>query len=110
PSHASVPKLRLVAWELTKSCVLSCKHCRASAIKEKYTNELSTSECVAIIDSIASSGKCIVILTGGEPMLRDDIYHLARYGTEKGLRMVMATCGTLLNKENCLSLIDSGIA
>jgi len=110
PSNTSVPQLRLIAWELTKSCVLSCKHCRASAIKEKYTNELSTSECKVVIDSVASTGNCIIILTGGEPMLREDIYQLARYGTDKGLRMVMATCGTLLNKENCLSLIDAGIA
>ncbi len=109
-SHASIPQLRLVAWELTKSCVLSCKHCRASAIKEKHKNELSTSECKAVIDSVASTGNCIIILTGGEPMLREDIYQLASYGTGKGLRMVMATCGTLLNKENCLSLIDAGIA
>lgn len=108
--HSAVPQLRLVAWELTKSCVLACKHCRASAVKEKSADELSTSECLSIIDSIASTGQSIIILTGGEPMLRNDIYQLASYGTGRGLRMVMATCGTLLNKETCLALRDAGIA
>lgn len=110
PNTADYPQLRLVAWELTRSCVLSCRHCRASAVKKSSANELNTNECFAVIDSIAQLGPCIVILTGGEPMLRHDLLQIASYGTSKGLKMVMATCGALLNKENCSELLQSGIS
>jgi heme b synthase len=102
--------LRLVAWEMTRACTLACRHCRASAEQGPYTDELTTQECYAVIDSIASMGSCIVILTGGEPMLRKDIYDIARYGTSKGLRMVMATCGSLLDQSSCQELRASGIS
>ncbi|MBN1757608.1 MAG: radical SAM protein, partial [Chitinispirillaceae bacterium] len=75
---SSIPPLRLVAWEVTRSCMLSCRHCRASARSGPYEGELSTAECKRFIDSLASMGNCIVILTGGEPMLREDIYEIAR--------------------------------
>jgi heme b synthase len=109
-SVSSIPQLRLVAWELTRSCVLSCRHCRASALKKSYADEFSTSECFAVIDSLAKMGSCIVILTGGEPLLRDDIYEIASYGHSLGLRMVLATCGTLLDHQKCTALKNSGIA
>ena len=100
---------RLVAWEVTRRCNLSCRHCRAAANKGPYPGELSTEKCFEVIDEIAAMGKPIVILTGGDPMLRDNIYEIARYGTEKGLKMVMSPCGTLLNEENAGKLKDAGI-
>ncbi len=106
----STPQLRIVAWELTRSCVLSCRHCRASAVKKSDANELSTKECKNVIDSLAAMGQCIVILTGGEPMLRDDLLDIAQYGTSNGLRMVMATCGSLLDNSKCITLRNAGIA
>lgn len=104
------PPLRLVAWEVTRSCMLACKHCRASAQSGPYEGELTTDECRRFLDSLAAMGSCIVILTGGEPMLRDDIYDIARYGHEKGLRMVMAPCGKLLDEAAAIRLKDAGIA
>lgn len=104
-----IPQLRLVAWELTRSCVLSCCHCRASALQKSYEDELSTEECMKVIDSLCAMGSCIVILTGGEPLLRDDIFKIASYGSSKGLRMVMATCGALLDEKKCTELLKSGI-
>ncbi|MFA6002224.1 MAG: heme b synthase [Thermoleophilia bacterium] len=100
---------RLVAWEVTRRCNLSCRHCRAAANKGPYPGELSTQKCFEVIDEIAAVGKPIVILTGGDPMLRDNIYEIARYGTDKGLKMVMSPCGTLLNEENAGKLKDAGI-
>ncbi|MBN1602640.1 MAG: radical SAM protein [Chitinispirillaceae bacterium] len=108
--HGRDPILRLVAWEITRSCPLSCRHCRASAQSGPYQGELSTSECFSVLDSIAKMGSCIIILTGGEPMLRSDIFEISRYGTQKGLRMVMATCGSLLTETSCKELRDSGIS
>ncbi|MDO9462191.1 MAG: radical SAM protein, partial [Deltaproteobacteria bacterium] len=117
PSHAHSgppqgqdgPTLRLVAWELTRNCNLSCVHCRASATRGPYENELSTEECKKIIDDIAAHAQPVIIMTGGEPLLRDDVFELARYGTDKGLRMVMATNGTLITPEVARKMVEAGV-
>lgn len=103
------PKLRLVAWELTRNCNLACIHCRASATHGPYDNELSTEECKGVLDDIAAHAEPVIIMTGGEPLLRPDILELAQYGTAKGLRMVMATNGTLITSKIAKDMIDAGI-
>ena len=111
PSTSSVtaPPLRMIAWELTRSCNLSCVHCRASAEYGPYEGELATQEVLRVMDEIASFSKPVIILTGGEPLLRSDIFELASYGTAAGFRMVMATNGTLLNEEVIQKMKTSGI-
>jgi len=94
------PPLRMVAWEVTRGCNLSCLHCRALSGEGPYPGELTTEECLQVVDDIASFSSPIVILTGGEPLLRQDVYQIAEYGTGKGLRMVLATNGTLLTEES----------
>lgn len=101
--------LRLVAWEITRNCNLSCKHCRAAATNGPYSGELDTPASLALLDQIAQVGKPIVILTGGEPLLRPDIFEVARYGTRLGLRMVMAVNGTLITKEIAEQIRNAGI-
>lgn len=101
--------LRMVAWEVTRSCNLACLHCRASSVHGPYAGELSTDECLKLIDDFASLGSPVIILTGGEPLLRQDIYAIASYGTAKGLRMVMATNGTLVTDEAVRKLKEAGI-
>jgi AdoMet-dependent heme synthase len=101
--------LRMVAWEVTRSCNLACGHCRASALRGPYAGELDTGKCKQILDEIAAVGKPVIILTGGEPLLRPDIYEIAAYGDGKGLRMVLATNGTLVTGEVAAKLIRSGI-
>ncbi|MDM8526388.1 heme b synthase [Desulfococcaceae bacterium HSG8] len=101
--------VRLVAWEITRNCNLNCIHCRAAATKGPYSGELDTDSCFRLLDQIAETGTPIVILTGGEPMLRPDIYRIADYGTGKGLRMVMAPNGTLISEKSAGQLADSGI-
>ena len=105
----STPELRMVAWEVTRSCNLACVHCRASAERGPYPGELSTEECFRVIDEISSFSKPVIILTGGEPLLRSDIFDLARYGTKSGLRMVMATNGTLITDKTIEEMKASGI-
>jgi AdoMet-dependent heme synthase len=100
---------RLVAWEVTRNCNLNCVHCRASASRGPYEGELDTAKCLRVLDQIEQVGKPIVILTGGEPLLREDVFELARYGTDKGLRMVMATNGTLITEEVTKRMRSSGI-
>jgi len=100
---------RLIAWEVTRSCYLNCKHCRAGAEHRKYENEFTTEECFRLLENIAGFSQPIIILTGGEPMLRDDIYEIALHGHELGLRMVMAPCGELIDDDAIIKMIESGI-
>ena len=93
------PKLQMVAWEITRSCNLFCAHCRASSANEPYEDELSTEECLHLIDEILKVGKPVLILTGGEPLLRYDLLQVGRYAVENGLRVVMGTNGTLITEE-----------
>lgn len=100
---------RLIAWEITRSCVLNCVHCRAASRFGPYPNELSTEECFKFLDDVASFSNPIMILTGGEPMMRDDIFDVAAYGTKIGLRMVMAPCGIYITDETAEKIKNSGI-
>lgn len=99
PSDIIEPDLQHVAWEITRSCNLFCAHCRASAHKGSYEGELTTEECFRVIDEILEVGRPMLILTGGEPLLRPDVLQIAQYGADKGLRVVMGTNGTLVTEE-----------
>lgn len=101
--------LRMVAWEVTRRCNLSCVHCRASSLSSPYAGELDTARSLRLIDEIAAFSQPIIILTGGEPLLREDIYEIADHGTKKGLRMVLATNGTLLTPEIVGKMLQAGI-
>lgn len=101
--------LRLVAWETTRNCNLSCMHCRAAATHGPHSGELDTQASYRLLDQIAQVGTPIVILTGGEPLLRPDIFDVAEYGTNKGLRMVMAPNGTLITETSAKRLASVGI-
>ncbi|GAB6909292.1 putative heme d1 biosynthesis radical SAM protein NirJ2 [Desulfosarcina cetonica] len=101
--------LRLVAWETTRNCNLACVHCRAAATNGPYAGELDTDQAFKLLDEIAAVGQPIVILTGGEPLLRDDIFDIAKYGDRLGLRMVMAPNGTLITAAVAQRMAASGI-
>ncbi len=103
------PACRLIAWEVTRSCNLACKHCRAEAHPEPYPGELTTEEAKALIDTFPDVGNPIIIFTGGEPLMRHDIFELITHAKSKGLRCVMAPNGTLLNKENVARIKETGI-
>jgi heme b synthase len=102
-------QLRIVAWEVTRSCNLNCVHCRASSQFGPYPQELNTIEAKKALDQIREVGQPIIILTGGEPLLRKDIFTLADYGTKKGLKMVMGSNGTLITPDITKKIQDSGI-
>src|SRR5208337_4034521 len=102
-------KPRLIFWELTKGCNLRCIHCRASATELSSPSDLSTQAARDIIDQIAEVSSPILVLSGGEPLFRSDIFQLARYGTDKGLRVALATNGTLVTKAVAQKIADSGV-
>ncbi len=99
-----------LAWEITRRCNLKCVHCRSSSSLEvKEHPDFSYEEAERIIDDIASYAKPVVVLSGGEPLLRSDVFDIAAYGTKKGLRMCLATNGTLVTQEICQKIKDVGI-
>ena len=102
-------KPRLIFWEVTKGCNLRCIHCRASATELSSPRDLSTHAALGIIDQIAEAAKPILVLSGGEPLYRSDIFQLATYARDKGLRVALATNGTLVTKEVARMIVDSGV-
>jgi len=104
-----VPPLRLLAWEVTRRCNLDCRHCRAAASRGPYPGELTTPEGLNLLESVARMGPAVIILTGGEPLLREDILELTAQGHRLGHRMVMAVNGTLLTPELARRLKEAGI-
>ena len=98
------PRLHLVALEVTRSCNLFCAHCRGSAAPTSYSGELTTDECFRLVDQILEVGNPIIILTGGEPLVRSDVLRIAEYAVSKGLRVVMGTNGTLITEEMAVKL------
>ncbi len=102
-----VPPLRMIAWEVTRSCNLNCVHCRAAAGRGPYTGELTTDESIHLIDEIVSFSQPVIILTGGEPLLRGDIYDLARYGTNRTPKRISPSPLVLHAKTSYDSIICS---
>ncbi|MFC1925343.1 radical SAM protein [Chloroflexota bacterium] len=109
-SDKIVPGLRLVAWEITRSCNLFCAHCRASSVNEPYQDELSTDECFRIVDEILEVGKPVLIISGGEPLMRPDVFQIAEYAARNGLKVAMGSNGTLINGEIALRLKEAGVS
>ncbi len=104
----SIP--RLIFWELTKKCNLACKHCRAEAEDIDFSGELALDDVRKIIDDIASFSSPILVLTGGEPLFREDIFQIATYAWKKGLNVALATNGTLINEGIALKIKDAKIS
>ena len=99
-----------IAWEITRRCNLRCVHCRSSSEMEiKGHPDFSMEEAFRMLDDISGYAKPVVVLSGGEPLVREDVFEIAKYGTEKGLRMCLATNGTLVDDETCRRIKTSGI-
>ena len=102
------PPPRLVYWEITKRCNLRCAHCRAIPQTSVSPEELSLAEGFKLIDGIAEVGQPILVLTGGEPLLRRDVFDLATYGKWRGLPMALATNGTLVRRNVARDIVEAG--
>ena len=92
-----------ISWNLTKRCNLNCDHCYLDAEFRGglKTDELNTEECFRVIDQIAEvNPNAFLILTGGEPLLRPDIYEIIRYAADKKFMVVLGTNGTMINRVN----------
>ena len=107
--NGAVNAPRIISWNITLRCPLKCSHCYVDAGVEEIDGVLSTTEACGVIDQIRATGKPVVVLSGGEPLFREDVYDIARYGTEQGLRMVMGTSGYFIDHDIAVKLCESGI-
>ncbi len=99
----------IVSWNITSACNLRCPHCYLDA-RERSPDELSTEEALRLIDRLARAGTELLILTGGEPLLRADLPQLASRATGHGIHVVLGTAGTLLTPGRARELRESGVA
>ena len=100
---------RVVAWESTRACNYACQHCRAQAQKQADPNQLTTKEAYAMIDQIAAFCKPVLIISGGDPLQRADIFEVAKYASDCGLRVVMSPSGSNITPQVIEKLKDSGV-
>ncbi|HOJ33545.1 MAG TPA: 12,18-didecarboxysiroheme deacetylase [Candidatus Hydrogenedentes bacterium] len=102
PSHLlqfSEDKKPVVVWNCTRSCNLRCIHCYSQSQCQAYEGELSTDEGKRLIDSLAEFGAPVILFSGGEPLMRKDLFELAAYAVASGLRAVISTNGTLITEQ-----------
>jgi len=108
--HYSQDKKPVVVWNLTRSCNLHCAHCYTDSYDRHYEGELSTVEAMKVIDDLAQFGVPVILFSGGEPLLRADLYELIRYAKEKGIRGVLSTNGTLITRDVARRLGEFGLS
>jgi radical SAM protein with 4Fe4S-binding SPASM domain len=97
----------VVSWNVTLKCNLKCAHCYINAAETELADELSTDAAKMLIHQITEVSRPLLILSGGEPLLREDIYEIIRYGADRGLRMGMGSNGMLIDDETTKRLEDA---
>jgi len=102
----------VLAWEVTQACGLACRHCRANARPDRHPDELTTAEGKRLLERAAAFGDGqVVVLSGGDPLARDDLTELVAYGDELGLRMAITPSGTAsLTPDRVRELADAGVS
>jgi MoaA/NifB/PqqE/SkfB family radical SAM enzyme len=90
------PRRPVVVWTTTRRCNLHCMHCYADSYNRPYPDELTTAEARAMIRDLGDYGAPVLLLSGGEPLVRPDLFELAAYAHECGIRTTLSTNGTLI--------------
>jgi radical SAM protein len=99
-----------IAWELTRACAFACRHCRAEAQPKRNPAELTTEEALRLIDDIKRFGDPILVITGGDPMMRRDLFDILQYASSKGLRTSLTPTTTrLVTVERLRRVKDAGV-
>ena len=99
----------LMSFAITRECNLRCKHCYSEALEGKSPDELSTDEAKGLLDELATWRIGLLIMDGGEPLMREDIFELASYASSKGLRVVIGSNGALIDRETAQRLKKTDI-
>ncbi|NTW76983.1 MAG: 12,18-didecarboxysiroheme deacetylase [Syntrophaceae bacterium] len=113
PSHLlqfSADKKPVVVWNMTRRCNLKCIHCYSNSADHDYPDELTTEEGKKLIADLAAFGSPVMLFSGGEPLMRQDLFELAQYATDKGMRAVISTNGTLITEEVAAKLKEIGLS
>jgi len=113
PSHLlqfSEDKKPVVVWNVTQACNLKCIHCYARAADQKYKEELTHDQALKLIDELADFGVPVILFSGGEPFMRTDLVDLARHTVQNGMRAVISTNGTLINRDKACELREIGLS
>jgi Fe-coproporphyrin III synthase len=113
PSHLlqfSADKRPVVVWNVTRACNLKCVHCYAHATDATSSDELSHAQGRRLIDDLAQFGVPVLLFSGGEPLVRKDLPELAAYAVEKGMRAVISTNGTLIDRATAQVLKNIGLS
>jgi MoaA/NifB/PqqE/SkfB family radical SAM enzyme len=100
---------RVVAWESTRACNFACRHCRAQAQKDADPNQLTTKEAQTLIDQIAELCRPVFIISGGDPLMRGDIFEVASYASKRGFRVVMSPSGSNITAATIEKMKASGV-
>lgn len=103
------PPLRLVFWETTAGCNLACVHCRRLEVSTELTkNDLTTAEGCQLIEQIAQVGRPVLVFSGGEPLMRPDLFELANHAKYHDLLIALATNGTMIDQPLAKRIADTG--
>jgi radical SAM protein with 4Fe4S-binding SPASM domain len=108
PSSFAGPLRPIVVWNITWRCNLRCKHCYIDAMPKARLRELGTEQMLGIVDQVAEIRSPLLIVSGGEPLLREDFYSIMKYAAGKGLRLALSTNGTLITEEVAEKLRETG--
>lgn len=100
----------IVVWNLTRTCNLKCVHCYTASDACKYPDELTTDQCKEVLKDLAAFKVPAVLFSGGEPLVRPDLFELARFGRDLGLHVVLSTNGTLITPPIAQQFKDLGFA
>ena len=100
----------VVAWNMTRTCNLHCRHCYMDADAKRHSGELTTAEAKHFIDDLAAFRVPALLLSGGEPLVRKDFFELAEYASAHGVRPTLSTNGTLIDEEAAKKIKAAGVA
>ncbi|MHC4748569.1 MAG: radical SAM protein [Planctomycetota bacterium] len=100
----------IVVWNITRACNLKCVHCYNDSGTSKASDELSTEEAKAVLDNLVQFGVPSVLFSGGEPLMRPDLFELIGYAVERGLRAVISTNGTLITADVARQMKQYGVS
>ncbi|MDA0232226.1 MAG: radical SAM protein [Chloroflexi bacterium] len=105
----SVHHRPVVVWNITRQCNLHCAHCYSSSHNKQYAGELSLAEGKRLIEDLAEFGAPVLLFSGGEPLMREVLPELIAHARKSGIKPVLSTNGTLLNRDNVARLADAGL-
>lgn len=100
----------VVVWNCTRQCNLNCRHCYANASNQRESGEMDTHAAITFIRDLADFGVPVILFSGGEPLLRKDLFDLADYAQRQGIRTALSTNGTLITQEIASRIKDVSFA